>query len=135
MAGQQTQHDFLAVDRRQRGNTHVELVTVAVIKDTPVLRKTLLRNIQIGENLDLIDQRRVLRPLDNIPLGQLAVDTKPDAAAVFIRLQMNVAGIIAECFPHERHQKSLPGGNIRQTTRHGDSASGIRTVIFGQQVL
>ena len=51
---QQTHHHLLPVDRRQRRNPHVKPIPARIMQNTPVLRQSLFRNIQIGKDLHLI---------------------------------------------------------------------------------
>ena len=107
-AGQQSQHDLLAVDRRQRRDAHVELLAVAVVADAPVLRQPFLGDVERGEDLDLVYKRHVLRPLDDVTLGELAVDAHTDAAALFVGFEVDVAGVVAQRLAHQREEELPP---------------------------
>ena len=122
MARQQAQHDFLSVDRRKRRDTQVELALAPVVEDAPVLRQTALRNIQVRHNLDLVDDRGVVAPIEHVLLYKLAVDAQADATALLVGLEMDIARILVERLADQIRQKSLSAADlapIRRPVRRG----------------
>ena len=117
MARQQAQHDFLSVNRRKRRDTQVELAIAPVVEDTPVLRQTTLRNIQVRHDLDLVDDRGVAAPVEHVFLDELAIDSQPDAATLLVRLEMDVARIFVECFADQVRKKALSAADAAQVGR------------------
>ena len=136
MAGQKAQYRLLAVNGRQGRNAHIELNPITIIENTPILGQPFFRDIQIGQNFDLIHQRCILRSLHNITFCQLTVDAHPDTATRFVRFDMNIAGIIAECFADKRHQKPRSRSNVLQTARlRSRQPNGVAAIVLQHEAV
>ena len=117
MARQQAQHDFLSVNRRKRRDAQVELAIAPEVEDAPVLRQAALRNIQVRHDLDLVDDRGVAAPVEHVFLDEFAIDSQPDAAALLVGLEMDVARIFVECFADQVRKKALSAADAAQVGR------------------
>ena len=134
MARQQAQHDFLSVNRRKRRDTQVELTIAPVIEDTPVLRQTTLRNIQVRHDLDLVDDRGVVAPIEHVFLDELAVDAQADATALLVGLEMDIARIFVERLADQIRQKSLSAADLAPIRRPACRSAGhLPAVVAVQQ--
>ena len=78
-----------------------------MIENAPVLRQTPLRDVEVGHDFDLIGQRGVVAAIEHILFDQLAVDAQPDAAALLVWLEMNVARVLVESLSDQLYQKAL----------------------------
>ena len=88
-----------------------------MVKDTPVLRQTALRNIQVRHDLDLVDDRGVVAPIEHVLLYKLAVDAQADATALLVGLEMDIARILVERLADQIRQKSLSAADAAQVGR------------------
>ena len=89
---QNTQHRFLAEDCGQHGHTDVDIALIQLYPEMAVLGNTLLSNIQIRQNLDTGDKRRVDVPVNGHIFHNDAVNTHAHPGLIFKGLNMDIAG-------------------------------------------
>src|SRR5262245_4871004 len=85
--------DFLAEDRRQRGQSKVAGPVVVLDRDAAILGMPALDDIQVRDNLEPADDRRGHRRFDEQDVLKLAVDAVPNPQAVLLRVEMDVGGL------------------------------------------
>ena len=90
-----TQHNFLAEQPRQRTKTQIDLFAAGVHLDAAVLRQPTFCDIQVGHNLQPRHDRCVQLGIQRREFVQHAVDAQPDAAFVPGRFDVDIAGAIA----------------------------------------
>ena len=99
---EQAQHDALAVTRGHRRDTHVDSAAGNAQRNSAVLRQPFLRDVELRHDLDARDDQRRKCTARLQHLAQHAVDTKPDAEAVFVGLDVYVGGVLLDRFGQHR---------------------------------
>src|SRR4030095_10343590 len=113
---QQTHHNRLAVQHGNHRNTNVHLCVVEADLDAAVLGEAFLGDIEMAQNLDAGNDRRLeafhLRRHGN--LLQNTVDAIADAQFVFKRFEVNVRGAqidgVAQDLVDEADDRRVLGG-------------------------
>src|SRR5260370_14278213 len=112
---QKTHDNAFAMQHGNDGNAHVNFAGLHAHFDTAVLRQTLLGNVEPGHDLDTADDGR-LKTADFRRQGlglEKAVDTVTNVEAVFVRLNMEVAGALVgrldEDLVHQLDDRGLLG--------------------------
>ena len=101
---EQTHDDLLAEERRQTGDAEVDVAHLAAVLeadlDAAVLRQPLLRDVQLGHDLDARGDRiaELHRRLHDVV--ENAVDAVADAQFLLVRLDVDVARALLD----RRHQ-------------------------------
>ncbi len=105
IGSQNTQHDRLAVIRRQRADAEVDLALIDRQLDAAVLRQALFGDVDAGHDLQSAGERAFHADGDFVALDALAVDAIAHANAVLHRLDVNVAGAVSHGLgDHRLHQ-------------------------------
>ena len=74
-------------------------------------------DLQVRHDLDLVDDRGVAAPVEHVFLDEFAIDSQPDAAALLVGLEMDVARIFVECFADQVRKKALSAADAAQVGR------------------
>ncbi len=107
-----TKHDRFAVDHRDDGNAQVDLAIGDLQPDAAVLRDALLGDVEMAENFDARNDRRVksanLRRNNSLPAAR--IDAIAHAKLIFERLDVHIARPKLQGFDHELVDELDDGG-------------------------
>ncbi len=109
--GQQSQHDALAMSRRQGGHPHVDGLAAQPDGDAAILGQTFLGDVHVRHDLDARRQRSMQRTRRFEHVLQHPVDAKAHHGTVFERLDVDVRCAVAQSL-HEHHVDQLDDGGV-----------------------
>ena len=89
-AVEDTEHDALAVERREGRDAEIDLFPHEPELDAPVLRQPALGDVELRHDLDAGDDGGLETPGRCLDVVQHAVDPVPDLQLVLERLDVNV---------------------------------------------